>query len=55
MQAAGNKLKVGSVVKVVARAKWVMEVVMVEVAVEDGEGDGSTTVKSHEMEALVMK
>jgi len=54
VQAAGNKLKVGSVVKVVARAKWVMEVVMVEVAGEDGEGDGSTTVKSHETEALVM-
>ncbi len=53
-QAAGNKLKLDSVAKVVARAKWVTEVVM-EVEVEDGEGDGSTTVKSHETGALVMK
>lgn len=54
-QVAGNKLKVDSAVKVVARAKWVTEVVMVEVEVEDGEEDGSTTIKSHETGELIMK
>jgi hypothetical protein len=52
---AGNKLKVDSAVKVVVRARWVTEVVMVEVEVEDGEEDGSITIKSHETEELVMK